>query len=79
MPMFEYKCRECGNVSEFLVGVTATDPEIVCASCGGKKLDRIISTISVGRGQSRFKMAGGECACGHEGGGCADGTCACMN
>ncbi|HUZ18441.1 MAG TPA: FmdB family zinc ribbon protein [Spirochaetia bacterium] len=82
MPMFEYKCRDCGSVNEFLVGVTASDPEILCETCGGKKLDRMISTISINVGQSRSKFPiAGQCQCGNEAGqgSCAGGGCACMS
>jgi putative FmdB family regulatory protein len=80
MPVFEYKCRDCGTVSEFLVGVTSTQPEILCADCGGAHMNRMISTINVGssHGSERFPIAGG-CACaeaGVQGHGCGDG-CAC--
>jgi putative FmdB family regulatory protein len=76
MPMFEYKCRDCGIVSEFLVGVTSTEPEIVCADCGGADMTKMISTISINVKHDRFPIAG-QCACEANGqaGGCGDGCC----
>lgn len=83
MPMFEYRCSACGTVSEFLVGVTADEPDIVCDSCGSTKLEKKISAMSftIKGGSSapeRFPIAG-QCACGGEqsGGTCGGGSCGC--
>lgn len=86
MPMFEYRCADCGAVNEFLIGVTAEDPEIVCAGCGGDDLQKMISPISFtmkegssrGEGASRFPIAG-QCACGQDAGSgqCGGGGCSC--
>lgn len=67
MPMFEYRCADCAAVTEFLVGVTAEDPEIVCSSCGSTNLQKQMSAISFtvkdgSRSSSKFPIAG-ECAC----------------
>jgi putative FmdB family regulatory protein len=40
MPIFEYKCRGCGNEFEALVRKSDT-PE--CPSCKGTELDRLLS------------------------------------
>lgn len=84
MPVFEYKCKSCGSVSEILVGVTAEKPEVACIQCGCTDLIKLISTFSfaegVAAGSARFPMAS-SCACGREAGsscGCgADGACGC--
>ncbi len=80
MPMFEYKCESCGAINEFLMGVTADEPEIVCARCGGTKLKKMISTISfsVKESSSRFPIAG-QCACAQQQGhnGCGADGCGC--
>lgn len=80
MPMFEYKCTECGQVSEFLVGVTRENPQIVCESCGGTSLERMISPISFSmkESSSRFPIAG-QCQCGQgeSRGGCGGAGCSC--
>jgi len=81
MPVFEYKCKSCGTVSDILVGVTAEEPEVACVECGCTDLVKLLSSFSVGGGGSRFPIAssrsesqasacscGGACACG--GGGC---------
>jgi len=39
MPIYEYKCRDCGKISEFLVGVGQLDEEISAegGSVSGRK------------------------------------------
>ena len=43
MPLFEYRCEDCGKISEFLVGVSQENPEMECAHCGGKDLQKVLS------------------------------------
>ncbi|QDU80966.1 Zinc ribbon domain protein [Polystyrenella longa] len=40
MPIFEYKCEECGAVSEILV---RHDTKLECEQCASTKLDKLIS------------------------------------
>lgn len=46
MPLLEYRCSDCGKKTEDLVlaGDTARLP--LCASCGSKKVSRILSTFA---------------------------------
>jgi putative FmdB family regulatory protein len=42
MPIYEYKCQECGRISEiFLRSLNSQD--IQCPACGSYKLDRLLS------------------------------------
>ncbi len=43
MPIYEYRCRDCGAKSSFLVGMTSTPVDIVCERCGSKRLDKLLS------------------------------------
>ena len=72
MPIFEYKCQSCGTVSDILVGVTAEQPEVACAECGGTDVVKLISRFSTVESRSRFPIAG-DCACAAEGQACACG------
>ncbi len=45
MPLYEYRCRDCGKVSTILVGITMEKPAICCARCGGTDLERLISRV----------------------------------
>lgn len=42
MPIYDYRCRECGKVSEVLLR-TADDRSIRCPDCGSSNLERLIS------------------------------------
>jgi len=43
MPIYDYKCRDCGEVSEmFLHGADNAKP-LVCPVCGSESMERLIS------------------------------------
>ncbi len=43
MPIYEYKCNDCGAVSEILVKNTGTQRESECPGCGSVKMEKLIS------------------------------------
>ena len=78
MPIYDYLCKECGNVNEILITGSEQDPE--CLGCGSRKLKKLLSATSSLSGASAQSMPGpGDTACcgsapGH--GGCAGpGSC----
>lgn len=63
MPIYEYRCRVCGETSEYLLGVGA-DEDIFCKKCGSTKMERILSVPTfMGRISER---APGRTCCGRE-------------
>ena len=52
MPIYDYKCRECGKVSEVLLR-TADDRSIRCPDCGSNNLERLISASRMIAADSR--------------------------
>ncbi|OJV89251.1 MAG: hypothetical protein BGO39_35235 [Chloroflexi bacterium 54-19] len=47
MPVYAYRCSECGSTYERLRGITALDNEIECPSCGqGGRAKRLLSTFA---------------------------------
>lgn len=47
MPIYEYRCSDCGKVSEILlVGVHSDDETVACKHCGSSDLTRILSVSS---------------------------------
>lgn len=64
MPIYEYKCRDCGKVSEFLIGVTKENPEIKCGFCNSKKLDKLFSQSFVATSNRIIGSQGGKTCCG---------------
>lgn len=43
MPIFEYECKKCGGVSEFLVGMTVEKEKPHCLKCGSSRVKKIFS------------------------------------
>jgi putative FmdB family regulatory protein len=43
MPIYEYKCRDCGEVSEVLAGMGSRDESPACKHCGSDHVERILS------------------------------------
>jgi len=64
MPVYEYKCKDCGKVSEFLVGVGQGKMEIKCSFCGSKKLEKIFSQSFISTAGSIIGSGGGKTCCG---------------
>ena len=63
MPIYEYQCKDCGEVSEFLVGVTQGKVEITCKHCGSKKLNKIFSKSNVLSSGHLIGSQGGKTCC----------------
>ncbi len=47
MPIYEYKCQSCGQVSEVLVHSFNSTGNPACPSCGSHDLERLVSVPSV--------------------------------
>ena len=63
MPIYEYRCKSCGSVTEFLVGVGKASP-IACSQCGSLSMEKIISPASfLERAPERKR---GSTCCGRE-------------
>ena len=43
MPIYEYRCSNCGATSEFLVGIGSKDNPLHCRQCGSSQLEKMIS------------------------------------
>ena len=46
MPIFEFKCKKCGNVFEFLCFRSGEEDDVTCPSCGGHKTEKLLSKFS---------------------------------
>ena len=60
MPIYEYRCRKCGKISELLVGVGSYADELKCSHCGSTDLEKLMSAPA---GFS-FSQKSGGLACG---------------
>jgi putative FmdB family regulatory protein len=70
MPIYEYRCRACGDTREELRPVSDADAPVDCA-CGTADVTRLPSLIARGAGDASLPMAGGEGGC------CGGGGCGC--
>ena len=64
MPIYEYRCKDCSKVSEFLVGVGQGDSEIKCKFCKSKNLEKIISSSFISTNGHITGSQEGKTCCG---------------
>ena len=69
MPIFEYKCRQCGHVTSFLEKAGAKGSH-KCQKCGSAKTDKAFSTFAAQAGSIKEAPA----TCAHAGS-CSSGSC----
>jgi putative FmdB family regulatory protein len=62
MPLFDYLCLNCGNISEILLTSDVDQP--FCRSCGSDRLKKMLSAHSSLSGTSKSQLPGpGDTAC----------------
>ncbi len=62
MPIYEYKCKDCGKITEILTGVIKSDNKFECNNCGGNNLEKMFSTPYL----SKNTRPKGKTCCGKE-------------
>jgi putative FmdB family regulatory protein len=65
MPIYEFKCRKCGHIMEFLE-ISDKSRKHLCERCKSSDLQKLLSGFSIGQ-------ADGPSPCGN--GSCPTGTC----
>lgn len=50
MPIYEFRCSQCGCIQEFLMTSSSEQTEIKCKECQGEELERVLSTVSYSMG-----------------------------
>jgi len=43
MPIYEYRCLECGEKFEKLLLSISSIPQVECPRCGGRKVEKLFS------------------------------------
>ncbi len=51
MPLYRYKCEDCGSVMQVLEGVGRDEGELKCGNCGSKNLIRLLPQSLFVRGK----------------------------
>ncbi len=64
MPLYDFKCLDCGKEREILV--TLSDEKPACADCGSENLEKMISAPSSysGNASAGFPGSGDTACCG---------------
>lgn len=55
MPIYEFKCADCGNIQEILVrsGNDSDEVEMKCNACGCEVLERVLSRVGYNMGSDK--------------------------
>ncbi len=48
MPLYEYRCAQCGEEFEKLVRSFFGSKDVTCPACGSKSVERLISVFGLG-------------------------------
>ena len=61
MPMYEYRCQECGKLYEQLRRMSEADTNLQCPHCGSQKVERQFSACAFSGFSSGGSSGGGGC------------------
>ena len=68
MPMFEFRCRNCGTTFDELVSSSQVkDDDIACPDCGEYAAEKLMSAFTSGGGSSPSYAGSGGGSCGTAG------------
>lgn len=75
MPVYDYRCDDCGKTYDVYHKVREVAEDVLCPSCGSKNHKKLMSVTQMSMGSD----SGSGCSdgsCGpYTGGGCAGGMC----
>ncbi|MFQ5632135.1 MAG: zinc ribbon domain-containing protein [bacterium] len=64
MPIYEYRCKNCGNEFELLRSVSQSDHEVECETCGQRQAEKQFSTFAASAGAAKsFNAASSSDTC----------------
>ncbi len=70
MPIFEFRCVECGEISEKLFMDSDEKVEMACPNCNSQTLERVVSrtsyTMGMGAGGGESRITTKQCGSGSE-------------
>ena len=61
MPIYEYRCQSCGEISEIFQGVGEKDDPLQCTNCNSTDLEKILSPASFSFKEGLSEEAGPRC------------------
>ncbi len=68
MPIYEYKCRKCGNIFERICFAGDDEKDIGCPTCEERDVERLLSCFSSVSSGSGAGHSLGSSNCSHGGG-----------
>ncbi|MEM9296127.1 MAG: zinc ribbon domain-containing protein [Planctomycetota bacterium] len=79
MPLYEYRCEDCGSLTETIRRMSDADETMACEACGSLATRRVTSVFTAKSGAARARSSPGPCGPG--GCPCAlpDGGCGLQN
>ena len=77
MPIHEYRCINCDEINEFLIGMGKKDDSMVCKKCGGEGFKKIMSSTNFAMDTKSKEATVPTRCCGSEEpkGDCTPGMC----
>ncbi len=51
MPIYEYRCADCGRLTSVFVKSASTEQPPACSHCGSAKVSRALSRFAVGKSE----------------------------
>ena len=58
MPIYEYRCRKCGEVFEKIQKVEEGAKSLKCPYCGAQKPEKVLSSFSSSKGSGSTSSCG---------------------
>ncbi len=69
MPIFEFRCMECGFVNEEILSRSDQEVELKCRECGCENLERVVSrtnyVVGPGKGGNKPTITAKSCGQGN--------------
>jgi putative FmdB family regulatory protein len=57
MPIYEFRCVQCGHIQEFLFTSSNEPAELKCSECQGDEMERVLSQVSYSMGVASGERA----------------------
>lgn len=67
MPMYEYRCRNCGSTFDELVTSSQADSDISCPECGKYEAEKLMSAFASSGGSTSSSVSSAGSSCGSGG------------
>ena len=64
MPIYEYRCKQCGNKFDKLVKLSTKTSEVKCPKCGAHKAEKSVSLFGTSGATSSGGAALSASSCG---------------